>query len=57
MPCKDKNPGQPSPEENMDAINVSAEETNGVGSLGGYVLETEEVIWHLRWSSHLTGSM
>lgn len=55
MPCKGKNPGQPSPEENMDAINVSAEETDRVGSLGGYVLETEKVIWHLRRPSHLTG--
>lgn len=55
MPCKGKNPGKSSPEENMYAINVSAEETDGVGSLSGYVLETEKVIWHLRGPSHLTG--
>ena len=41
----------------MDAINVSAEETDGVGSLGGYVLETEKIIWHLRRPGHLTGSV
>lgn len=55
MPYKDKNPGKRSPEENMDAVNVSAEETDWVGSLRGYVLETEKVIWHLRGPSHLTG--
>lgn len=41
----------------MDAVNVSAEETDGVGSLSGYVLKTEKVIWHLRGPSHLTGSV
>lgn len=39
----------------MDAIDVSAEETDGVGSLSGYVLETEKIVWHLRGTSHLTG--
>lgn len=43
------------PEENMDAINVSTEESDWVCSLSGYVLETEKVIWHLRRPSHLTG--
>lgn len=55
MPCKGKSAGKPSPEENVDAIDVSAEETDGVGSLGGYVLETKKVIGHLRGPSHLTG--
>lgn len=48
---------KPSPEENVDAIDVSAEEADGVGGLSSYVLETEEVVWHLRGPSHLTSSV
>lgn len=41
----------------MNAINVFVEETDGVGSFGGYVLEIEKVIWYLRGFSYFIGSM
>lgn len=44
-----------SPEEDVNPVNVSAEEANGMGHLRGNVLETEEVIWHLGRPSHFTG--
>lgn len=39
----------------MNSINVSTEESDGMSSFSGYVLETKKVIWHLRGPSHLTG--
>lgn len=45
------------PEKNMDAINVSAIQANGVSRFCRHILETQEIIWHLRWASHLTGSV
>lgn len=39
----------------MYAVNVSAVEADGVGALCGCILERQEVIGHLRGSSHLTG--
>lgn len=41
----------------MDAVNVSAVQANGVGTLCSTVLEAEEIVGHLRGSSHLTGAV
>ncbi len=41
----------------MDAVNVAAVQSDGVGALSRCVLETEEVIGHLRWAGHLAGTV
>lgn len=41
----------------MDTVDISAEQPDGMGSFGADVLETEEVVRHLRWPGHLTGSL
>lgn len=46
-----------SPEEDVNTVNVSAEEANGMGHLSGNVLEAKEVIWHLGRPSHFTGTV
>lgn len=45
------------PEEDVDAINVAAVQSDWMSRLCGSVLETEEVIGHLWWSSHFTGTV
>lgn len=45
------------PEEDVDAVDVTAVQSDWVGALRGCVLETEEVIGHLRRASHLTGTV
>lgn len=46
-----------SPEEDVDAVNVTAVQPDWVGTLCGRVLETEEVVGHLRRAGHLTGTV
>lgn len=41
----------------MDAVDVSAVQTNGVGALCSTVLEAEEIVGHLGRSSHLTSTV
>lgn len=41
----------------MDAIDVAAVQSDWVGTLSRCVLETEEVIGHLRWAGHLAGTV
>lgn len=45
------------PEEDMDAVDVSAVQADRVGSLSGNVLEAQEVIGHLWRAGHLTGAV
>lgn len=45
------------PEEDVDAINVAAVQSDRMSGLRGSVLETQEVIGHLGWSSHFTGTV
>lgn len=45
------------PEEDVDAVDVAAVQSDWVGALSGCVLETEEIIGHLRWASHLAGTV
>lgn len=45
------------PEENVDAVDVAAVQPDWMGALRVCVLETEEVVGHLRWASHLTGTV
>lgn len=45
------------PEENVDPVDVTAVQSDWVGAFCGSVLETEEVIGHLRWAGHLTGTV
>ncbi len=41
----------------MEAVHITREESDGVTSFRLYVLEGEEVIGHLWWSSHLAGAL
>lgn len=41
----------------MDAVDVSAVQANGVGTLCSTVLEAEEIVGHLWRSSHLAGTV
>lgn len=41
----------------MDAVDVAAVQSDRVGALCGCVLETEEVVGHLRWAGHLAGTV
>lgn len=50
-------PVELSPEEDVNAVNVSAEKADGMGHLSGNVLEAEEVIWHLGRPSHFAGTV
>ena len=45
------------PEEDVDAVDVAAVQPDRVGALCGCVLEAEEVVWHLGWPGHLTGTV
>lgn len=45
------------PEEDVDAVDVAAVQSDWVGTLCGCVLETEEIVGHLRWAGHLTGTV
>lgn len=45
------------PEEDVDAVNVAAVQSDRVSALCGRVLETEEVVGHLRWAGHLAGTV
>lgn len=45
------------PEEDVNAINVATVQSDWMSRLCGSVLETEEVIGHLRWPSHFTGTV
>lgn len=41
----------------MDAIDVAAVQSDRVSALCRCVLETEEVVGHLWWASHLAGTV
>lgn len=41
----------------MDAVDVAAVQSDWVSALRGSVLKTEEVVGHLRGTSHLTGTV
>lgn len=41
----------------MDAVNVATVEADWMGAFCGCILETEEVVWHLGRTSHLTGTV
>lgn len=45
------------PEEDVDAVDVAAVQSDWVGALCGCVLETEEVVGHLRRAGHLAGTV
>lgn len=45
------------PKEDVNTVNVSAKEADGVGHFRGNVLEAEEIVGHLRRASHLAGTM
>jgi len=45
------------PEEHVEAVDVSREEANWMCHFGRDVLKGEEIIRHLWWSSHFTGSL
>ena len=45
------------PEEDVDAVDVAAVQSDRVGALSGRVLETEEVVGHLRRAGHLAGTV
>lgn len=41
----------------MDTVDISAEQSDGMGGLSADVLEAEEVVGHLRRPGHLTGPL
>ena len=45
------------PEEDVDAVDVSAVQPDGVGALGSRVLEAEEVVGHLWGAGHLASTV
>lgn len=48
---------RPPPEEDVDAVDVATVQSDRVSALCGRVLETEEVVGHLRWAGHLAGTV
>lgn len=44
-------------EENVDPVDIAAEQTNRVTDFGWSVLEGQEVVRHLRWTRHFTRSL
>lgn len=44
-------------EKDMHSLDVARVETDGMGGLRVHVLIGEKIIWHLRWTCHLTGSL
>lgn len=45
------------PEENMNSVDVAAEQSNRMTDFGRSVLESQEVVGHLRWTGHFTRSL
>ena len=45
------------PEKDVDLVDVSAIEPDGMRGFGGHVLEREEVVGHLRGSRHFRGAL
>jgi hypothetical protein len=45
------------PEENVNPVNVSRIKSDRMGRLRVYILECQEIIWHLGWSSHFTSPL
>ena len=41
----------------MGSVNISGVESDWMRCLSDYILEGEESVWHLWWSSHLAGSL
>lgn len=44
-------------EENVDPVDIAAEQTNWMTDFGWSVLEGQEVVGHLRWTCHFTRSL
>ena len=45
------------PEEDVNLVDITRVEADGMRSFSGDILEGEEVVGHLRGTSHLTGAL
>lgn len=45
------------PEEDMNSVDVSAEQSNWMGCFRCNILERQEIVRHLRWTGHFAGSL